>query len=145
MNILFVCRANTGRSQIAEAFFNKFSSGKNHATSAGTLVNNKEHAKVSERPNLEPLLRALSEAGIDIADNLRKEVTLEMVDAADKIVVMAEPETIPDYLRNSRKSIYWDVADLEEVTYKGACELRDVIKEEVRAFIGRLERGVADL
>ncbi len=34
MKVLFICRANVGRSQMAEAIFNKFSEG-NLAVSAG--------------------------------------------------------------------------------------------------------------
>jgi protein-tyrosine-phosphatase len=138
MNLLFVCRANTGRSQIAEALFNKYSSGKNHATSAGTLVNNKEHSRVMDRPNIEPLLRSMNDLGIDIAHNLRKEITPEIINAADRIFLMAEPETIPDYLKDSDKVTYWDVPDPKNMEYEEICKIRDVIDAKVKALIEEL-------
>ncbi len=52
MKILFVCKANNGRSQLAEAIFNKLVEGKHQATSAGTKVvredSNKEGQKISD-------------------------------------------------------------------------------------------------
>ena len=47
MNILFVCKSNINRSQIAEAFFNEFS--KNHkAISAGINANAYAGKKIKE-------------------------------------------------------------------------------------------------
>lgn len=138
MNVLFVCRANTGRSQVAEALFNKYSSGQNRATSAGTLINNKEHPRVADRPNIEPLLKAMNDMGLDISNNLRKELTPNMVNVADRIIVMAEPETIPDFLKNNDKVVYWEVPDLKDVDYEGSCKLRDGIDEKVKLLIQEL-------
>ena len=46
MKVLFVCKSNIGRSQMAEAFFNKFS--KNHkAISAGISTENHAGKMVS--------------------------------------------------------------------------------------------------
>ena len=36
-NVLFVCVENAGRSQMAEAFFRKFTEGKFNVNSAGTV------------------------------------------------------------------------------------------------------------
>ena len=135
MTVLFICRANTGRSQIAETFFNKMAPEGWQAISGGTLVNNKEHKRVMDRPKIEPLLRSMKEASFDIGRNIRKEITPEMVRSADRIVVMAEPETIPDFLRGNSNTEYWDVPDPKEVVYEEMNKVRDVIQEKVLGLI----------
>jgi len=61
--ILFVCVGNSGRSQIAEAFFNHYAQGKAKAISAGT-----EPAPSVSRTVVE----AMREVGIDISKNKPK-------------------------------------------------------------------------
>ncbi len=51
MKVLFVCVANVGRSQMAEAFFNRLSD--HQATSTGSRVGHKEGQTLKER-SIEP-------------------------------------------------------------------------------------------
>jgi len=139
MDILFLCRANTGRSQMAEAIFNKLAKGKHAAASAGTKVNDKQHALVEQRPNMEALLQCMDELGLDIRRNIRKEITPEMLAAADKAIIMAEPETVPDYLAESPKSIYWKVLDPKGMNYEGVLIVRKVIEERITLLLQELE------
>jgi len=53
----------------------------------------------------------LRERGIEVAENTQTQLNPEMVEWADKIVVMAEPNTIPDYLSASPKAVFWEVKD----------------------------------
>ena len=62
-NILFVCVENAGRSQMAEAFFKKFSSKKFNAISAGTIPSSKINPLVIE---------VMKEIGIDVLDQYHK-------------------------------------------------------------------------
>jgi protein-tyrosine-phosphatase len=77
--VVFVCVHNSGRSQMAEAFFNQMAKGKALAISAGTQPGGKVHAVVVE---------AMQEVGIDISGNKPKILTMEMVDKADKMITM---------------------------------------------------------
>ena len=77
--VVFVCIHNSGRSQMAEAFFNQIAAGKAIALSAGTQPGDKVNPIVIE---------AMKEAGIDISGNKPKMLTLEMIEKADKMITM---------------------------------------------------------
>ena len=77
--VVFVCVHNSGRSQMAEAFFNQMAQGKAIAFSAGTQPGDKVQPVVVE---------AMKEIGIDISGNKTKMLTLEMIEKADKMITM---------------------------------------------------------
>lgn len=77
--VLFVCVHNSGRSQMAEAFFNHLAGGKVRAMSAGT------NPVDSIDPNV---VEAMREVGIDVSSNRPKLLTSEMLDEADRVVSM---------------------------------------------------------
>lgn len=115
MKILFVCRANVGRSQMAAAMF-KLLNDQHEVLSAGTRVISKEgesrHGQsLQDLPAAENVISSLRDKGINVAENTRTQLNPDMVEWADKIVVMAEPEAIPDYLAKSLKTTYWSVKD----------------------------------
>jgi arsenate reductase len=83
--VLFVCRYNSARSQLAEALARRRAGDRLRVLSAGlerTIVN-------------EEVLRALAENGIDAGAQRSK--TLEDVagEAVDDVVVLAEPAWLP--------------------------------------------------
>ncbi len=77
--MLFVCVHNSGRSQMAEAFFNRLAKGKAQALSAGTDPANAIDPTVVE---------AMREVGIDISGSKPKALTLEMIEPVDRVVTM---------------------------------------------------------
>lgn len=86
--VLFVCVDNSGRNQMAEAFFNKLAGGKAQALSAGTQPADKVNSVVVE---------AMREAGINIVGNKPKALTMDMVEKADRMITMgcgAETEAV---------------------------------------------------
>ncbi|MCS5654499.1 MAG: hypothetical protein NZ810_01040 [Dehalococcoidia bacterium] len=96
MDVLFVCRANLGRSQMAQAMFNRLS--KHQSTSAGTMVLEMDGQTVAKRAEVAPsgvlVLELMSEEeDQDLSSEQRTQLTPELVDAADKVIVMAERET----------------------------------------------------
>ena len=103
MEVLFVCNGNITRSQIAKELFNHLST--NHAECAGTRVHQQEGQTLKEvveeaaaRGVSVVVLRMMAEEQMDLSGNTRKQVTAAMVDAADKVIVMADKDTLPDYL-----------------------------------------------
>ena len=78
-NVLFVCVHNAGRSQMAEAFFNRIVEGKAKGFSAGTQITKTINPLVVE---------AMQEVGIDISREKPKMLTLDMMDRADKVITM---------------------------------------------------------
>ena len=120
MKILFVCRANVGRSQVAQVYFDKLS--RHTSDSAGIAVDElivKLHLRGRKLKDVTSISRAAeynlecirNEFGVDIADKERQQLTPAMVDAADVIVVIAEKEQWPAYLKEGGKVVFWDIPD----------------------------------
>ena len=134
MKIVFVCKANHGRSQLAEALFNNLTKGKHTAISAGTKViredANKEGQTISD-PNI---ITAMKEVGIDVSQNVRNQFTPEMLKEADKVVVMSEPENTPSFLSQSEKAIFWNIPD----TYNQNLEFVRGVRDQLKILVSDL-------
>ena len=77
--VVFVCVHNSGRSMMAEAFFNQLAAGGAKALSAGTQPGDSVNPTVVE---------AMKEVGIDISGNKPKMLTFDMVEKAVKMITM---------------------------------------------------------
>ena len=133
--VLFVCRANTGRSQVAEELYN-METGTKSASSAGTIVND-GIPTIREKPNTQPLLDAMQKYDIDMSNNVREQLSLDDLDKYDKIVVMAEPENIPEWLSRHPKYEYWEVEDIKDKNTEEAASIINTIHERVKELIRR--------
>lgn len=108
MKVLFVCRANSGRSQIAMELYNRLHPGE--AYSAGTKVDVPgQHLKFRETAR--PGIAAMRRLNIDMSENPRTQLTPQMLRKFDKIVVLAEPESIPFYLYSAPNVEMYRVKD----------------------------------
>lgn len=143
INVLFVCRANVGRSQMAEALFKQCTNGDFNVSSAGTVVSDKngiskQGQKIGELTSAKEVIHSLRLLGIDITENERDQLTPQMVDAADIVIVMAEKETWPDFLKTSTKVIYWEIEDPFGKTQEETNQARDLILQYVQELIAQL-------
>lgn len=136
MKILFVCRGNIGRSQMAKEFYNALHGEKGSADACGTRVGEFEGQKIADIGSESILddLRAMQEKGIDMSGNVRRQITKEIVDEADHVIVMAEKETWPEYLEGHPKVVVWDVENPKDVGFEKTKEIRDIIKNLVKNF-----------
>lgn len=128
MAILFVCRANVGRSQAAMALYNQIHP--NESESAGTIVQEPE-IPLKNREKAENIILAASEQGVDISQNNPRQITESLLDRFEKIIVMAEPETIPDWLRSNPKTIIWTIQDAKDQDLETTRRIVEQIKEKV--------------
>ncbi len=140
MKVLFVCEGNVGRSQMAEGIFRELSDGEYKAFSAGTLViQGDDHSRVGKKlgdtVGAENVLAVLKEIGIDASEYVRKPVTQELVETADKVVVMATEATVPEYLKESQKAIFWDVADPFEQSVECTRDIRNQILVQIEELV----------
>ncbi len=133
MNVLFVCRANIGRSQMAEAIFKQKAKGEFTVSSAGTKVSldkegNMEGQKLKDKLGAADVLSALREIGIEAGEAERNQLTKETFKAADLVMMMAEPLTWPEYVSQSDTKVrYFEITDPANVGLAMTRELRDQI------------------
>jgi arsenate reductase (thioredoxin) len=131
--VLFVCTHNAGRSQIAQAFFERYAPAELRAESAGQSPADRVWPNVVE---------AMREVGIEIADRRPKKLDLEMQLHADFAVTLNCEGQCP-YV--AAKVEDWEVADPAGQPLEVVREIRDDIEERVREFVGtRLEEVRAD-
>jgi arsenate reductase (thioredoxin) len=121
--VLFVCTHNAGRSQIAQAFFERYAPADIHAESAG------EEPASAIWPNV---VEAMREVGIDISHRRPKKLDLEMQLHADWAITLhckASCPFVPSQVED------WDVADPAGQPLELVREIRDEIEQRVRDFV----------
>jgi|SRR3989338_10952743 len=126
MKVLFICKSNQFRSQMAVSIYNQMT-GTTDADSAGTYVGSLDEPEGSmiERYFRTPaFFELMEEKGIYIRNNRTKKLLPEMLEKASVVVSMAEKPFIPDFLINNKKVIWWKVEnppfatrDVSEKTY----------------------------
>jgi protein-tyrosine-phosphatase len=123
--VLFACVHNSGRSQMAEAFFNHYAFGKAVAKSAGI-----QPASHVDRTVVE----AMKELGIDISSNRSKLLTREMMEGVDKTVTMGcgLEGVCPATFVTSKD---WHLEDPEGKPIEEVREIRDEIEVKVKTLI----------
>jgi arsenate reductase len=146
--VLFVCTQNAGRSQMAQAFFERYGPEDVRAESAGAEPADHVHPVVVE---------AMREVGIDLGGRRPKKLTLEMQLHADWAITLACGARCP-YVPSVVED--WDVGDpagrpIEEVRriradieerVKDLAENRiDLIREDRRQHMMRMAHLVPGL
>lgn len=123
--ILFICVHNSGRSQMAEAFFNSMAARKAVAVSAGTQPADKVDPTV---------VAVMKEAGIDISGNKPKALTVEMLDSANKAITMGcmEEKACPAAFIETED---WELEDPKGQPVEKVREIRDEIRKRVTALV----------
>jgi protein-tyrosine-phosphatase len=123
--VLFVCVHNSGRSQMAEAFFNDLAGGRARAISAGTDPAREVNPAVVD---------AMREAGIDTGASLPKALTSDMLDRADLIITMGcgAGGVCP---AASAETEDWALEDPAGKSPDKIREIRDEIRERVSALL----------
>ena len=128
--ILFVCVHNSGRSQMAEAFFNQLAEGKAHASSAGTRPASHTDRIVAE---------VMRELGIDISQRRPKLLTSEMVQNADRVITMGcgVEEACPVVFVPVED---WQLEDPEGKPIQKVREIRDEIEAKVKKLVEEIRQ-----
>ncbi|HEY2073502.1 MAG TPA: hypothetical protein VGG88_08010 [Gaiellaceae bacterium] len=115
--VLFVCVHNAGRSQIAQALYERRGG---EARSAGSDPAEDVHEAVVE---------ALEEIDIDVSGRKPHKLTREDVEWADLVVTMGCGDACPVIVGN--EYIDWDLPDPVGMCLEEVRELRSVIEERV--------------
>lgn len=129
--ILFACVHNSGRSQMAEAFFNYMAKGRVSAASAGTRPAAHVDRTVAE---------AMLEVGLDIRQQRPKPLTLEMIEGADRVITMScgvEEVCSASFIPTED----WEIEDPEGNPMEKVREIRDEIKARVAKLLSEIEEA----
>ncbi len=133
MKILFVCEGNINRSQMAAAMFRALVPDATVAT-AGVYAGNA--GKVLSDVSSEQI-EAMKEIGFDISGYPITQLTPEMLDAYDSVVLMGPVPggPIPAYLLDSPKLIMWAVPDpgYGQISVRGARDMIVTLVNELAA------------
>ena len=129
--VLFVCVHNSGRSQMAEAFFNRTAEGKAQAVSVGTRP-----AAHTDKTVVE----AMREVGIDISQQKPKALTAEMLEGADRVFTMGcdVEEVCPASFVPTED---WKLEDSEGQPLEKVRKIRDEVRARVEVLIRSLDEG----
>lgn len=120
MKVLFVCVANAGRSQMAQAFYEQRGGD---ARSAGSDPADELDESVVE---------VLEEVGIDISDRKPKAIELHNVEWADLVVTMGCGDACP--VLPGKEYLDWNLPDPAGLCLEEVRELRGVIQARVASL-----------
>jgi len=129
--VVFVCVHNSGRSKIAEAFFNQLAQGRVMvATSAGTQPGAGVNPTVVE---------AMREVGIDLSGERPRQLTPEMWRGADRVITMGcgVADSCPAGFLTTED---WGLDDPHGQPLEVVRAIRDQVKQRVEELIASLQK-----
>jgi arsenate reductase len=126
--VLFVCVHNSGRSQMAEAFFNDLAGEKATASSAGTQPASQINPTVVE---------VMREVGLNISHKIPRLLTLEMMKNADRVITMGcdTGNVCPASFVPMED---WQLEDPEGKPIGEVRKIRDIIRTKVETLVKEL-------
>lgn len=127
ITVIFACVHNAGRSQMAEAFFNKYAyTSKAAAISAGTKPERQVHPII---------IAVMNEIGFDLSQNVPKKLTVNLLNTAQYLITMGCEEDCP--YKPTLKIIEWKFDDPKDMNIDQARRLRDHIEIQVKTFLAQ--------
>jgi len=128
--VLFVCTENAGRSQMAEAFTNRYGKGKIVASSAGVRL----------AENVNPIVvEVMKEKNIDISASRPKLLTTAMVKEADKVVTMGCSVEKFCPAPSVKNVIDWNLEDPKGKPIEKVREIRDEVERRVLKLLSEMQ------
>lgn len=125
--VLFVCRHNAGRSQMAAALLDREAAGRLRVTSAGS------EPAIQLNPSV---VQAMAEMGIDISREFPKRLTSDQVEAADIVITMGCGDACPVY--PAKRYLDWDLPDPAGLAVDEVRPIRDEIARLTRGLVAEL-------
>ena len=127
--VLFVCKANAGRSQMSQALFARAADGRHESLSAGSEADPAGHVHP-------PVVAVMRELGIDLADRTPQPLTRELAERADVVVTMGCGDACP--VIPGTRYVDWDLPDPRDRPEDEVRATRDEIDRRVRELAGEL-------
>jgi arsenate reductase len=126
--VLFVCVHNAGRSQMAAGYLQALAGDRVQVLSAGTEPKNEINPSA---------IAAMSEEGIDIANNSPKVLTDEAVKESDYVITMGCGDKCPFY--PGKKYLDWVLEDPAGKGVDAVRPIRDDIRARVEGLIAEID------
>ncbi len=137
MKILFICKGNYFRSQMAAAICNKLTHT-NDADSVGTYTgaSDEPEGQILSDLFLDPgFFEVMELHGMNVRNNSTKKLLPEMLKESNIVVSMAEEPYIPNFLKEDPKVIWWDIENPAFVTRKVAEDTYNKLDIRIRELI----------
>jgi len=128
MTVLFLCRQNAGRSQMAQAFFERLAPA-HRAMSGGSSPAAAVHPAVVD---------VMREIGVDLSGRKPAKVDAKMLTQADLVISMGcDDPAVCEY--PGRKVEDWGIEDPSGKPIEEVRRIRDLLRDRVAALARRLE------
>jgi protein-tyrosine-phosphatase len=128
--VLFVCRANRGRSVMSEALLARAAAGRHRALSAGS------EAEPSGGPH-PVVVTAMQELGLDVAPHRPRPLTPELAAEADVVVTMGCGDACP--VVPGTRVLDWELTDPKDQPLEEVRAVRDDIARRIEALVAELD------
>ena len=137
MKVLFVCRANVGRSQVAQVCFEQLSKHNSYCAGIGVdkEVAQRPSSKLKDIPNLRAVEYIKKEFGVDLSERDRRQLTPGVIDEVDLAIIIHEREQWPDYLKEGGKVVFWDIPDTPGLDDESAHEIWKQVQLRVEELV----------
>jgi protein-tyrosine-phosphatase len=132
--VLFVCKANRGRSVMSRALFERAAAGRHRALSAGS------EATPEGGPHPE-VVEAMRELGVDVSAQRPRRLTTELAAEADAVITMGCGDACPVIPGRKQLREDWDLADPKDRPLDEVRAIRDEIERRVRELVAELDRA----
>ena len=127
VTVMFACRQNAGRSQIAAAIMSTKAPSNVTVLSAGTTPADEVHPET---------LQVLGEMGLSLVNESPQRLTDEAVQASDWVITMGCGEECPFYPGKHYED--WEVEDPSGQPIEAVREIRDDIERRVDDLLVRI-------
>ena len=131
-SVVFVCKKNGGKSQLAAALLRALGDESVSVASAGTVPGGSLNAESVE---------SLAELGIDVGDERPKPLTPAMLDGADLVVVLGNEAQLPDGVTVPVER--WITDEPSERGITGMERMR-LVRDDIRARVAELHERIRD-
>lgn len=128
MTVLFLCRQNAGRSQMAQAFFERLAPPGHVGVSGGSSPAAAIHPSV---------VQVMREVGFDLSGRVPRKVDAALLAGADRVISMGcDDPAVCDY--PGRKVEDWSIEDPSGKPVEAVRRIRDEIRARVEALAADL-------
>ena len=135
MTVLFLCRQNAGRSQMAQAFFERLAPAGHAGVSGGSTPAAAIHPVV---------VQVMREVGFDLSGRVPRKVDAALLAGADRVISMGcDDPAVCDY--PGRKVEDWSIEDPSGKPVLVVRRIRDEIRARVEALAADLAAKEAAL